>query len=123
MGLYLIIDENQLMNIPRFSARLEASTEMFPVVAEDEIFDSSSQVAVVPSNDPDAEPLMSDEGILFMDSAEGEIMDSQELEFIHDSGESQQDLIRKELDELDDSQQGGLDSDAITMDDVMKGED
>ena len=46
-----------------------------------ETFDSESDVTIVPAN-PSHETPVSDEGIVFMDSAEGEIMDSQEIERI-----------------------------------------
>lgn len=74
-GVFLILDD-EAPNVPRYSARLEASTEL--LAASQEILDSASEVAFVPPSEEDA-PLVSDEGVVYLDSAEGEIIDSEEL--------------------------------------------
>ena len=107
-GVFVILDEHE--NLPKHSARLEASQELFPE-SGDEIFDSDlSAKAVVPS-DPGREIPVSDEGIVIMDSSEGEIMDSQELTFVDSDEATQVDLDDTDIkmaDLLEDSGDDGV---------------
>ena len=100
---YGLILDPDAPTVPRLSARLDASQEIvlpLPTQSDDEVSASSAVLdRLMPSQDPDLVSLSSDEGILFMNSDEGSIMDSQDVEF---------------LDSQDDAMDGPL-----KMDDLM----
>jgi len=76
-GVFMILDDDE--NIPKASARMEASAEiLFPSSQQ---FESSEDLSVVPSDSGRAYPV-SDEGIVVMNSDEGKILDSADLDLL-----------------------------------------
>jgi hypothetical protein len=76
-GVFMILDDDE--NIPKASARMEASAEiLFPSSQQ---FESSEEVNVVPSDSGRQYPV-SDEGIVVMNSDEGKILDSADLDLL-----------------------------------------
>ena len=70
---------------------------------------------VVPPSDSGRQPLVSDEGIVIMNSDEGEILDSQDLDF----------LEQTQVDELplaSDSTAVSSDDDSIKLEDLLGGD-
>jgi hypothetical protein len=121
-GVFVLLDDDQ--NLPKTSARLDASTELFP---SSHGFESSDDVHVVPSDSGRQYPV-SDEGIVVMNSDEGRILDSDEVEMLMDTDLDQ---VAGSVDELSESDEALLaDSDAeliqdsdsgISMDDILGG--
>ncbi len=111
-GVFVLLDDKD--NIPTSEARLDASQELvFP--SSQETFGASSSVRVVPPSDSGRQPLVSDEGIVIMNSDEGEILDSQDLDF----------LEQTQVDELplaSDSTAVSSDDDSIKLEDLLGGD-
>lgn len=104
-GVFVIIGDDE--NIPKASARMEASAELlFP---SSEQFESSEDLKVVPSDSARQYPV-SDEGIVVMNSDEGKILDSADLDLLT-SGEIR--AAEAEFDAL------GMD---ISLGDIMPGD-
>lgn len=77
-GVFMILDDDE--NIPKASARMEASAEiLFP---SSQHFESSEEVNVVPPSDSGRQYPVSDEGIVVMNSDEGKILDSADLDLL-----------------------------------------
>ncbi|MBL4850083.1 MAG: VWA domain-containing protein [Planctomycetes bacterium] len=106
-GVFVILDDDE--NMPKASARMEASAEMlFPSSEE---FESSEDLRVVPS-DSARQYQVSDEGIVVMNSDEGKILDSNDDLEMLTSGEMR--AAEADFDAL------GMD---ISLGEIMPGDD
>lgn len=96
-GVFVLLDDDE--NVPKASARMEASAEiLFPISSQS--FDSSGELDVVPSDSGRQYPV-SDEGIVVMNSDEGAILDSEDLDLLTSgelrSAESEFDRLGAEI--------------------------
>ena len=111
-GVFVLLDDKE--NIPTSEARLDASQELvFP--SSQETFGESSGVRVVPPSESGRRPVFSDEGIVIMNSDEGEILDSQDLDFLEQTQVDEMPLAS------DSTAHSASDDDSIKLEDLLDG--